>query len=650
LTEGVDVPNIDCIVFADPRKSKVDIVQALGRALRKKKGKDWGYVILPVLYDDETHEIDNDNYNEIISIVRGLAANDERIIEYFKDKGDKTGTKRNEGSEIFNLNFSSHLLDEKDLTAQLQIKIWESLSKFNWMNFEEAREYVRGLNIKSAKEYTSFWRNKKLPINLPAKPYNTYKSDGFISMPDFLGYETMFQEWMPFKLARDFVRKQKIKSYDEWEVYSKSAEKPLTIPKTPSQVYINDGWVSMGDWLGTGTIQTQARIYLDFISARDFVIKLNLKSASEWRTFCSSGKLPADIPKTPNQVYLNKGWISMGYWLGTGRIADNLKLFKSYEEAKIEMKLYNLKSEMDFRILSKSNNFPTSIPKEPSIKYRKNNTWISWPDFLGYELSRQSNYKNFNDARAFVVKLKLKTGSEWEAYCSSGKLPADIPKTPRQFYLNSGWVSMGDWLGTGRIADHLKQFKSYDEAKDFVRNLKLKNIVDWKKYIALDSYPKDIPRAPDNSYKNKGWVSWGDFLGTGRIASFNQVYIDFYEAQKFVVKLNLKSGSEWRAYCSSGKLPDNIPKTPGQVYVNKGWISMGDWLGTGIVAPQERIFTTFDKARNFIKKLEIKSQKEWMEYSKSGKRPAYIPSNPQNTYKNKGWNGWNDFLGKEEKK
>ena len=53
-------PNIDCIVFADPRKSKVDIVQALGRALRKKDGKDWGYVILPVIYDGETNEIDNE--------------------------------------------------------------------------------------------------------------------------------------------------------------------------------------------------------------------------------------------------------------------------------------------------------------------------------------------------------------------------------------------------------------------------------------------------------------------------------------------------------------------------------------------------------------------------------------------------------------
>jgi len=80
------VPNIDCIVFADPRRSKVDIVQALGRALRKKEGKDWGYVILPVVYDEKTNEIDNDNFNEILSIVRGLAANDERIVDYFKDK------------------------------------------------------------------------------------------------------------------------------------------------------------------------------------------------------------------------------------------------------------------------------------------------------------------------------------------------------------------------------------------------------------------------------------------------------------------------------------------------------------------------------------------------------------------------------------
>ncbi len=53
LTEGVDVPNIDCVLFADPRKSTVDIVQAIGRALRVAEGKEFGYVLVPVLVDRE---------------------------------------------------------------------------------------------------------------------------------------------------------------------------------------------------------------------------------------------------------------------------------------------------------------------------------------------------------------------------------------------------------------------------------------------------------------------------------------------------------------------------------------------------------------------------------------------------------------------
>ena len=51
LTEGVDVKQIDCVVFADPKKSAVDIVQAVGRALRPFEGKKYGYVIVPQLID-----------------------------------------------------------------------------------------------------------------------------------------------------------------------------------------------------------------------------------------------------------------------------------------------------------------------------------------------------------------------------------------------------------------------------------------------------------------------------------------------------------------------------------------------------------------------------------------------------------------------
>lgn len=86
LTEGVDVPNIDCVLFADPRQSTIDIVQAVGRALRLAKDKTFGYVLVPILIDDENIDIDdikNKSFQAIINILRALASNDERIIDYF---------------------------------------------------------------------------------------------------------------------------------------------------------------------------------------------------------------------------------------------------------------------------------------------------------------------------------------------------------------------------------------------------------------------------------------------------------------------------------------------------------------------------------------------------------------------------------------
>ena len=53
LTEGIDVPALDSVVFFDPRKSTVDIVQAMGRVMRKAPGKRYGYVVLPIIVQDD---------------------------------------------------------------------------------------------------------------------------------------------------------------------------------------------------------------------------------------------------------------------------------------------------------------------------------------------------------------------------------------------------------------------------------------------------------------------------------------------------------------------------------------------------------------------------------------------------------------------
>ena len=107
LTEGIDVPTIDCIVFADPRKSHVDIVQALGRALRRKAGKEWGYVILPVIIDEKTGEIDNRVTMRSQAVLRGLASNDERIVSFSRIRARKRGHK---GCEQFQFDVISEYI------------------------------------------------------------------------------------------------------------------------------------------------------------------------------------------------------------------------------------------------------------------------------------------------------------------------------------------------------------------------------------------------------------------------------------------------------------------------------------------------------------------------------------------------------------
>jgi predicted helicase len=87
LTEGVDVPAIDCVMFADPKQSRIDIVQAAGRALRKYDGKKYGYIVVPLVIPEGT---DFDSFAEttafrqVAQTITALSTQDERIAEEFR--------------------------------------------------------------------------------------------------------------------------------------------------------------------------------------------------------------------------------------------------------------------------------------------------------------------------------------------------------------------------------------------------------------------------------------------------------------------------------------------------------------------------------------------------------------------------------------
>jgi len=126
---------------------------------------------------------------------------------------------------------------------------------------------------------------------------------------------------------------------------------------------------------------------------------------------------------------------------------------------------------------------------------------------------RIGGWRYFEDARAFVHGQKLKSVKEWLTYCKSGQKPDDIPSTPNRIYADASWVSWGDWLGNPEMRAH-GDWRSFEDARAFVRGLKLKSVKEWLTYCKSGQKPDDIPSHPELVYADAGWVGWSDWLGT----------------------------------------------------------------------------------------------------------------------------------------
>ena len=90
FTEGVDVPALDAVSFLDPRTSQIDIVQSVGRVMRKAEGKRFGYIVVPVALEEGEDVVDklekrDDDYRAIGQVLRALQAHDERLAEATRD-------------------------------------------------------------------------------------------------------------------------------------------------------------------------------------------------------------------------------------------------------------------------------------------------------------------------------------------------------------------------------------------------------------------------------------------------------------------------------------------------------------------------------------------------------------------------------------
>jgi hypothetical protein len=310
-----------------------------------------------------------------------------------------------------------------------------------------------------------------------------------------------------------------------------------------------------GDWLGSGNIAPSDRKFRPFPEAREFVHTLGLKSVKEWGVYRKSGKKPKDIPADPYSSYKGKGWTWMGDWLGTGRVRN--QNYRQFIQARKFVHTLALKNQDDWCIFVKSGKKPNDIPADPYYAY-KGKGWESWGDWLGTDCIASYNreFRGFTKAKEFVRKLGLANRKQWSKYSISGNRPKDIPSNPDKVYIKE-WQGWGDWLGTGSIATHERQYMRFTDAKKYVAKQGIKTTKEWRKFCKSGKKPTDIPTGPSRVYK-KEWQGWGDWLGTGSVAPQNRQFRSFEDARRFVHTVGLKKEDDWNEFRKSGKKPIDI--------------------------------------------------------------------------------------------
>ena len=287
----------------------------------------------------------------------------------------------------------------------------------------------------------------------------------------------------------------------------------------------------------------------EFKVAREYVRSLTLKSYNEWEELINTGEVQdANIPGNPDTVYKNHGWKGWNDWMG------------------IEEPEKNENTSLD-RLFDKNS---------------KESLWST---------HERSKWLNFNEAREIVREFGFEYEDEWRLFVegkfTNRKALADnIPRDPDQIYRFVGWKDWKDWLiHPGQQVTYTK----FGIARDFVRSNRISDKESWpdflRKYTGLiEEYHMVLPVRPHIEYRDSGWLTWEDWLGS------EICYQDFESTRGFVHSLNLKSKGDWFGFCSGQlihkpKKSEKIYTYPDIAFKNHGWEGWEDWLGVSPLKP-----------------------------------------------------------------
>jgi superfamily II DNA or RNA helicase len=180
LSEGVDVPTLDGVAFIDPRSSQIDIIQAVGRAIRLSDEKKAGTIVLPVFIEDGDSPIESieaSNFKPIWEVLNALKAHDDVLSAELNQIRTELG--RNEGSVIDPTTLSKLTID---LPSTVNMSFGTSL-----------RTYL----VERATDSWNFWHGLLIAfrdLNGHANVPSNFKTYNGLALGTWVGHQRQFRE------------------------------------------------------------------------------------------------------------------------------------------------------------------------------------------------------------------------------------------------------------------------------------------------------------------------------------------------------------------------------------------------------------------------------------------------------------------------
>ena len=178
LSEGVDVPALDAILFMAPRRSTIDIVQSVGRVMRVAQGKDYGYIILPVVVNqgqEPEKVLESSDYQVVWDVLRAMRSHDNRL-DHLINAIDLNQTKASERIQLLAIDDDGNLSN-----LQYEFPFGD--------NFNPNLIYAKTLEKVGDRQYWDLWAKDVAKI----ASYNTTRIQELIKKPEL---QSTFQTFL----------------------------------------------------------------------------------------------------------------------------------------------------------------------------------------------------------------------------------------------------------------------------------------------------------------------------------------------------------------------------------------------------------------------------------------------------------------------